>query len=125
MYSNLTSALTRVNHRLVILSRIIPKKKLQQPQGRSLGTWPKFAPKRIRMVTFDVTGTLVSFRGTLEEHYLGAATKLGVRNVDSSQFANSFGKAYKVRCEDLYGTGYTLVQNRITGIILDVLDLHY
>jgi len=47
------------------------------------------------MVTFDVTGTLVSFRGTLEEHYLGAATKLGVRNVDSSQFANSFGKAYK------------------------------
>jgi hypothetical protein len=26
----------------------------------------------------DVTGTLVSFRGTLQEHYLGAAKKCGV-----------------------------------------------
>mmetsp|Transcript_53235 Transcript_53235/g.60301 ORF Transcript_53235/g.60301 Transcript_53235/m.60301 type:complete len:296 (+) Transcript_53235:57-944(+) len=90
MYSNLTpSALTRLNHRLIILSGIIQRNQLQQPQGRSLGTWPKVSPRRIRMVT------LVSFRGSLEEHYLGAATKLGVRNVDSSQFADAFDKAYK------------------------------
>jgi hypothetical protein len=47
------------------------------------------------MITFDVTGTIVSFRGTLEEHYLGAASKLGVNGVDSSGFAEAFGKAYK------------------------------
>lgn len=47
------------------------------------------------MITFDVTGTIVSFRGTLEEHYLGAATKLGVKDVDSSQFGSAFGRAYR------------------------------
>jgi hypothetical protein len=72
----------------------------QQHQKRSLGSWPKVRPKRIRMVTFDVTGTLLSFRGTLEEHYLGAAKKYGVKNVDSSQFSNAFSKAYKVRCDE-------------------------
>jgi REG-2-like HAD superfamily hydrolase len=47
------------------------------------------------MITFDVTGTIVSFRGTLEQHYLGAADKLGVRNINSSKFADAFGRSYK------------------------------
>lgn len=47
------------------------------------------------MITFDVTGTIVSFRGTLEEHYLGAAAKYGVNDIDGSKFAAAFGKAYK------------------------------
>lgn len=73
----------------------IVQRNQQQKQKRSLGSWPKVRPKRIRMVTFDVTGTLLSFRGTLEEHYLGAAKKYGVKNVDSSQFSDAFSKAYK------------------------------
>eukprot|EP00547_Thalassionema_nitzschioides_P006060 CAMPEP_0194207458 /NCGR_PEP_ID=MMETSP0156-20130528/6192_1 /TAXON_ID=33649 /ORGANISM="Thalassionema nitzschioides, Strain L26-B" /LENGTH=261 /DNA_ID=CAMNT_0038934229 /DNA_START=410 /DNA_END=1192 /DNA_ORIENTATION=+ len=60
-----------------------------------MGTWTKIRPKRIRMLTFDVTGTIVSFRGTLEEHYLGAANKHGVENVDSKKFADGFKRAYK------------------------------
>lgn len=62
---------------------------------RHMGTWPKLRPKRIRMITFDVTGTIVSFRGTLEDHYLGAATKMGVQLNDSSKFGKAFGRAYK------------------------------
>ena len=65
------------------------------PDRRSMATWPKVRPKRIRMITFDITGTMVSFRGSLEEHYLGAATKHGVKDVDSSQFAGAFGRAYR------------------------------
>jgi len=68
---------------------------LDAPQKRTMGTWPKLRPKRIRMITFDVTGTIVSFRGTLEEHYLGAADKLGVHNVDSSKFTDAFSQAYR------------------------------
>lgn len=60
---------------------------------RSMATWPKIRPKRIRMITFDITGTMVSFRGTLEEHYLGAATKVGVKDVDKIESA--FNRAYK------------------------------
>ena len=77
------------------LGGIAPNTSSSNNNRRPMATWPKVRPKRIRMITFDVTGTLVSFRGTLEEHYLGAATKLGVKNVDSSQFASAFGKAYK------------------------------
>jgi putative hydrolase of the HAD superfamily len=66
---------------------------------RYMGTWPKLRPKRIRMITFDVTGTMVSFRGTLEEHYLGAASKLGVQNVNSTKFDEAFGRAYKETCK--------------------------
>jgi hypothetical protein len=99
---NLTSTstlLTRTtNRRLIMLPSGIVQRNQQQKQIRSLGSWPKVRPKRIRMVTFDVTGTLLSFRGTLEEHYLGAAKKYGVKNVDSSQFSDAFSKAYKVRC---------------------------
>ena len=106
---NLTSTLrTRTtNRRLMMLPLGIVQRNQhqqlqqhQQNQKRSLGSWPKVRPKRIRMITFDVTGTLLSFRGTLEEHYLGAAKKYGVKNVDSSQFATAFSKAYKVRCDE-------------------------
>ena len=107
---NLTSTLrTRTaNRRLMMLpSGIVQRnqhqqlqQQQQQNQKRSLGSWPKVRPKRIRMITFDVTGTLLSFRGTLEEHYLGAAKKYGVKNVDSSQFSTAFSKAYKVRCDE-------------------------
>jgi putative hydrolase of the HAD superfamily len=47
------------------------------------------------MITMDVTGTIVSFRGSLEEHYLGAAEKCGVHNVDASKINDAFGRAYK------------------------------
>lgn len=60
-----------------------------------MGTWTKLRPKRIRMITMDVTGTIVSFRGSLEEHYLGAARKCGVHNVDASKFNDAFHQAYK------------------------------
>ena len=58
-------------------------------------TWPKVAPKRVRLITCDVTGTLVSFRGTLEEHYLGAALKCGVSNIERDQISPCFHEAYK------------------------------
>ena len=60
-----------------------------------MGTWPKIRPKRVRMITMDVTGTIVSFRGTLEQHYLGAAKKCGVHNVDASKITKAFHQAYK------------------------------
>ncbi|KAL7561229.1 hypothetical protein ACA910_004150 [Epithemia clementina (nom. ined.)] len=60
-----------------------------------MGTWPKVRPRRIRMITCDVTGTLVSFRGTLEEHYLGSAEKLGVQLDSSAPFGKAFNQAYK------------------------------
>lgn len=60
-----------------------------------MGTYPKVRPRRIRMITFDVTGTIVSFRGSLQEHYLGAAAKYGVKDVDGTKFAEAFGQAYK------------------------------
>ena len=62
---------------------------------RSMGTWPKMRPKRVRMITMDVTGTIVSFRGSLEEHYIGAATKCGIEGVDGSKINEAFGKAYR------------------------------
>lgn len=89
---------------------------------RYMSVWPKVAPKRIRIIRYacsteqahsrailwlcwhsssyvlfscDVTGTLVSFRGTLEEHYLGAARKCGVTNIDSSLISPSFHQAYQ------------------------------
>lgn len=65
-----------------------------QPR-RSMGTWPKVRPRRIRMITMDITGTVVSFRGSLEEHYLGAARKCGVNVTDSSKINDAFGRAYQ------------------------------
>ena len=65
-----------------------------------MGTWPKVRPKRIRMITMDVTGTIVSFRGTLEEHYLGSAAKCGIHNVDASKINEAFNRAYKETSEN-------------------------
>jgi putative hydrolase of the HAD superfamily len=64
-----------------------------------MGTWSKIRPRRIRLITMDVTGTVVSFRGTLEQHYVGAAAKCGVTGVDSTKISNAFGAAYKETCE--------------------------
>ena len=47
----------------------------------------------------DITGTIVSFRGTLEQHYVGAAAKYGVTGVDSTKISHAFGEAYKETCE--------------------------
>ena len=60
-----------------------------------MGTWPKVRPKRVRMITMDVTGTIVSFRGTLEDHYLGAARTCGIEGVDGSKINKAFDRAYK------------------------------
>lgn len=57
---------------------------------RSMGTWPKIRPIRVKLITMDVTGTIVSFRGTLEDHYIGAAKK---SNVDQDQLAHLTPKA--------------------------------
>jgi hypothetical protein len=77
---------------------------------RCLANWPKQRPKRVRVITCDVTGTLVSFRGSLEQHYLGAARKSGVdlsgngsstdendnnTNNKDVPIAKAFNKAYK------------------------------
>jgi putative hydrolase of the HAD superfamily len=67
----------------------------QYTSRRYMANWPKVRPKRVRMITMDVTGTIVSFLGTLEQHYLGAAEKCGVQNVDASKITDAFHKAYK------------------------------
>jgi hypothetical protein len=69
------------------------------PSCRWMGTWPKIRPRRIRLITMDVTGTIVSFRGTLEQHYVGAAAKCGVTGVDSTKISNAFREAYEETCE--------------------------
>ena len=62
---------------------------------RTMGTWPKVSPRRIRAITMDVTGTLVSFRGSLSEHYLGSAHKCGVKIPQDAPFEAAFKQAYK------------------------------
>ena len=62
---------------------------------RYMAMWPKVRPKRVRVITCDVTGTLVSFRGTLEEHYLGSARKCGVELAPDVGIGKAFNKAYK------------------------------
>jgi hypothetical protein len=59
------------------------------------GSWPKIRPLRIRVVTMDVTGTLVSFRGSLSQHYVKSAEKCGVRLPPGMQFDAAFKAAYK------------------------------
>jgi len=60
-----------------------------------MATWAKVRPKRIRIITMDVTGTIVSFRGSLHEHYLGEASKVGINvNVDSKTINEAFKRAY-------------------------------
>ena len=64
---------------------------------RYMGNWPKIMPRKLRLITMDVTGTIVSFRGTLEQHYLGAAAKCGItpEDVNASKISESFNRAYK------------------------------
>mmetsp|Transcript_18839 Transcript_18839/g.38668 ORF Transcript_18839/g.38668 Transcript_18839/m.38668 type:complete len:317 (+) Transcript_18839:179-1129(+) len=88
-------SLSNVSSRLSGIAASASSQHIPGAYRRSMATWPKIRPRRIRMITFDITGTIVSFRGTLEEHYLGAATKLGVKDVDTCQFASAFGRAYK------------------------------
>jgi putative hydrolase of the HAD superfamily len=53
-------------------------------------------PLRIRALSMDVTGTLVSFRGTLEQHYLGSAEKCGVELPSTMlPIGPAFRQAYK------------------------------
>lgn len=61
--------------------------------------WPKVRPVRVRVITCDVTGTLVSFRGSLEEHYLGSALKCGIELAPDVPIGPAFGKAYKEACQ--------------------------
>jgi REG-2-like HAD superfamily hydrolase len=63
-----------------------------------MGMWPKVRPKRVRVITCDVTGTLVSFRGSLEEHYLGSAEKCGVVLAPDVPIGAAFNRAYKEVC---------------------------
>ena len=62
---------------------------------RTMALYVKVCPTRIRMITCDVTGTLVSFRGTLEEHYLGSAKKIGIELDGNASFGKAFNQAYK------------------------------
>jgi hypothetical protein len=52
-------------------------------------------PLRIRVMTMDVTGTLVSFRGSLSQHYVKSAEKCGVKLPKCMQFDTAFKSAYK------------------------------
>jgi putative hydrolase of the HAD superfamily len=66
---------------------------------RRMGTWTKIRPKRLKVITMDVTGTVVSFRGTLEEHYLGAAARCGVSEVNATKINKAFARAYRETSE--------------------------
>lgn len=48
----------------------------------------------------DVTGTLVSFRGSLTEHYVGSAKKCGVKIPKDAPFDKAFKQAYKEACRE-------------------------
>jgi hypothetical protein len=52
----------------------------------------------------DVTGTIVSFRGSLEDHYIGAAEKCGVdkeklHHLGPKEIHKAFSNAYYECCE--------------------------
>ena len=47
------------------------------------------------MITMDITGTLVSFKGSLSQHYLGSAKKCGVEIPENAPFNTAFHQAYK------------------------------
>lgn len=64
-------------------------------QHRCMGTWPKVVPVRIRAISMDVTGTLVSFRGSLSQHYLGSAAKCGVELEPNAPIGPAFRQAYQ------------------------------
>lgn len=59
-----------------------------------MASWPKIYPVRIRAITMDVTGTLVSFKGNLSQHYLGSAAKCGVDIPEDAPIGPAFRRAY-------------------------------
>lgn len=63
-----------------------------------MGIWPRMSPIRVRAISMDVTGTLLSFRGSLKTHYLGSALKCGVKLSESAPIEKAFGTAYKEMC---------------------------
>jgi hypothetical protein len=73
-----------------------------QYQHRLFGSWPKIRPLRIRAITMDVTGTLVSFRGSLKQHYVKSAEKCGVTLPKTIQFDHAFRIAYKEISQCMY-----------------------
>jgi hypothetical protein len=66
-------------------------------------------PVRIRALTMDVTGTLVSFRGSLSQHYLGSAEKCGIELPQAAPIGPAFRKAYKEVSRGTYSCVYRLV----------------
>ena len=72
-----------------------PSSPLFRQQMRSMGNWPKIHPRRIRVITCDITGTLVSFRGSLEEHYVGTARKIGIQLDPDVPIGKAFNQAYR------------------------------
>lgn len=69
-------------------------------QIRCMGLFPKVHPKRVRVMTMDVTGTLVSFCGSLEAHYLGAAQAIGVGMSPDAPIEEAFRQGYKDMCRE-------------------------
>uniref|UniRef100_A0A7R9WVY3 Haloacid dehalogenase-like hydrolase domain-containing protein 3 n=1 Tax=Craspedostauros australis TaxID=1486917 RepID=A0A7R9WVY3_9STRA len=66
-----------------------------QQSTAGMARWTKVRPKRIRVITMDVTGTIVSFRGSLQKHYLGAASKCGINvDIDEKTIQDAFKRAY-------------------------------
>jgi hypothetical protein len=67
----------------------------------------------------DVTGTLLSFRGSLKTHYLGSAFKCGVQLDADAPIENAFKTAYKEMCTSKFD------QNSVTSDpSLLVPDIH-
>jgi hypothetical protein len=61
----------------------------------TMGVWIRARPIRVRAISMDVTGTLLSFRGSLQKHYLGSALKCGVPLDDDAPIERAFHLAYK------------------------------
>eukprot|EP00629_Pelagomonadales_sp_RCC1024_P000995 CAMPEP_0119266238 /NCGR_PEP_ID=MMETSP1329-20130426/4791_1 /TAXON_ID=114041 /ORGANISM="Genus nov. species nov., Strain RCC1024" /LENGTH=292 /DNA_ID=CAMNT_0007266107 /DNA_START=178 /DNA_END=1056 /DNA_ORIENTATION=- len=55
--------------------------------------------RQLKCITFDVTGTLVSFRGSLGHHYVSSAARCGINVAESpgvyKYIEKGFGAAYK------------------------------
>jgi putative hydrolase of the HAD superfamily len=83
----------------------------RQHSHRSFGSWPKIRPLRIRAISMDVTGTLVSFRGSLSQHYVKSAEKCGVLLPKTIQFDHAFKTAYREISQSYPCFGH----NTITG----------
>jgi putative hydrolase of the HAD superfamily len=79
---------------------------------RSFGSWPKIRPIRIRAISMDVTGTLVSFRGSLSQHYVKSAEKCGVVLPKTMQFDQAFKIAYQEISQSYPCFGYSTMTGK-------------